>query len=121
MSDEATGRIWNERNRWVADNGLQDDAKAGCNATYTEPSDSLNRTGCVMSANLFFGVVRSWKYDQNRTSDETLSTDLNPYDYIQYPSATAIIDCGVVGSSHRCLPIHYVEIDGRPFPPQNIP
>ena len=121
VADEATGRIWNERNRWVADKGLQDDATAGCNATYTNWYHLPALNACIGTANLFYATVRIWKYDENRTSDETVSTDLRPTDYIQYPSATAIIDCGVVGSSNKCLPIHYVEIDGRPFSPQNIP
>ena len=121
VADKATRRIWNERNRWVADKGFEHDATAGCLATYNELYEVSLQRYCLNSAALFFVTFRSWKYDENLTGAETTSTDLRPTDYIQFPSANVVVDCGVAGSSNRCLPIHYIELDGRPLSPQNIP
>ena len=39
-------------------------------------------------------------------------------DFIQYPSATATVSCAPL--TGRCLPIHYITLDGRPLSPQNL-
>ena len=121
--DQGTGRIWNQRNRWVADKTFQLDAFAGCNATYATGGVWGNRRirGCNFSVGVFYTFIRSWLFDQYQRPDERVSTTAQPYDYIPFPSVTARIDCTVRGNTNRCLPIHYLEVDGRSFIPRNTP
>ncbi len=121
--DQGTGRIWNERNRWVADETFQKDAYRGCDAAYPQDEEWPNESnfGCRGAVDIAYTLIRSWQYDPNRNSAEEKSTKAKPEDYIPFPSATARIDCGAAGSSNRCLPIHYLEVSGRPLNPRNTP
>ncbi len=124
VMDRATGKIWNERNRWTADETFKDDAVSGCNITYKERNRSRfimrEWTKCINASTLFHKFLRDWKYDDELTDAEKRSVAAKSQEYVLYPSASASIDCGVVGSANRCLPIHHIEIDGRPLSPQNM-
>ena len=62
-------------------------------------------------------MIRGWKYDADMRNAETSSVDRYPR-FLQYPSSGRV-DCGP--TTGRCLPVHYMTLDGRPLSPQNIP
>ena len=125
VMDRATGKIWNERNRSVADDTFQDDAITGCGIKYKDRRSSRfimrEWTNCINASSLFYAFLRDWKYDKKLNGPERSSVASKPNEYVLFPGGSATVDCGVVGSANRCLPIHYIEIDGRPLSPQNMP
>ena len=73
------------------------------------------RLSCDGAARGYFQAVRT-KYGASN-SDEESSADLYA-EYRQYPS-TGSVNCSP--TSGRCLPVHYLTLEGRPLSPQNIP
>ena len=119
--DAAEGRVWNERNRQIADNTLRQDATTACSDSQ-QPSETTNVRAtetCLLFAEAFYQAVRHWQYRGTLTAVETSSVDARPLDFIEYPSSATTIDCAA--RDNRCLPIQYIKLDGRPFAPQNIP
>ena len=122
--DGATGRVWNERNRYRADRQLWDDTAAVCLADYQsgDPSGGMGAALCAAASLGFYMGVHGY-YRTNLTPDERDSVtdeDHAMYDdgmRVMESSSCAYSDQGV-GS--RCLPINYVERNGLPFAPQNM-
>ena len=122
--DGATGRIWNERNRYAVDLKFQADNLARCgeaNPFNGRTSDgTLLHSVCSIAAQGYYQAVRRLAgYRSSVSSDERTSTTLQS-NFIEYPATTttATVDCS--GSNNRCLPINYLKLDGKPFAPQNI-
>lgn len=118
--DGVRGRIWNERNRHVADVKFKNDNFASCEEIYPEGDRESSieitsawlgcRTGAIAFYNLILIPYRS------ATTSEVESVDDNP-SFIAMPASV----CSYASNpSNRCLPINYVELDGKPFAPQNI-
>ena len=116
--DDGTGRVWNERNRWVADEKFRDDSLGACAYWYPnwQGGDLFNRASCEASARLAHDGIRD-AYDDELTDAEDTSVDLRE-EFIQYPP-TGSVDCSP--STGRCLPLQFMTLDGRAFAPQNIP
>lgn len=122
--DAATGRIWNERNRYIADSQFKTDAFAYCDEAYplrarTVPG-TTGHTACITAATTYYGAVRYIAgFRSGLSAAETTSTT-GQTTFIEFPAAstTTTVDCRV--TTNRCLPINYLELDGKPFAPQNI-
>ena len=115
VADAGTGRVWNERNRLVADRGFRADNYAACAELYETLIERPLLTACNLAAPGYFMSVQS-KYEDSNDTEER-SVDLDPQ-FLEYPSS-GTVDCGPI--TGRCLPVHYLEVDGRPFAPQNLP
>ena len=115
VADAGTGRVWNERNRLVADRGFRADNYAACAGLYETLIERPLLTACNLAAPGYFMAVQS-KYEDSNDTEER-SVDLDPQ-FLEYPSS-GTVDCGPI--TGRCLPVHYLEVDGRPFAPQNLP
>lgn len=122
--DSATGRIWNERNRYIADSQFKTDAFAYCDEAYplrarTVPG-TTGHTACITAATTYYGAVRYIAgFRAGLSAAETTSTT-GQTSFIEFPAAstTTTVDCRA--ATNRCLPINYLELDGKPFAPQNI-
>ena len=100
---------------WIADRKIRADHLDACRDLFR--SGTSSRRACDTAAVLIYSSIRTWKYDAARTSEERTSVERYPR-FIKYPSSGSA-DCDP--SSGRCLPVHYMTLDGRPFSPQNIP
>ena len=122
IADAGTGKIWNERNRLAADNQFQSDLRTSCRTTYTYEWWEIQRKAqydaCIVAADKAYGGVRNAedKYDDTDNPSETSSVRINPA-FANYPVGP--VNCALSGS--RCLPVHYITLNGRPLSPQNIP
>ena len=114
--DDETGRVWNERNRYVADRQFRDDTRGICRDLYSLSGSAYLRLECEASSLAAYLGIRG-QY-QEATTEEKQSASRNS-GYIQYPSASARVNCAP--TTGRCLPIQFATLDGRPFSPQNIP
>ena len=114
--DDETGRVWNERNRYVADRQFRSDTRGICRDLYGSFGGGYVGVECEASSLATYLGIRG-QY-QDATTTEEQSAEQNP-SYIQYPSASATVDCAP--TTGRCLPLQFVTLDGRPFSPQNIP
>ena len=110
--DDDTGRVWNERNRQIADDKFLEDNRDSC----SDLSSSGSRPLCRGAAWLAYQGVRT-TYDGSLTDAEEDSVDDYP-EFIKYPR-TGSVNCAP--TTGRCLPVHFLTLDGRPFVPQNIP
>ena len=120
--DEGTGRIWNERNRWIADTRFQDDSNEACNADFPEGGNLFQdgqRAICLGASSSFFQIIRHWKYDGNLEPAETTSVNANG-DFIEYPDDNTVSQVSCAPPTGRCLPVHYATLEGRPFAPANL-
>ena len=117
--DGGTGRIWNERNRIIADQQFRTDNQDVCSIRYSldDKVEAKLWTACWLAANTYYLAIRMANYDNELTDPEEASVESSPA-FIQYPSITAAVDCGPL--TGRCLPVHYISLDGRPFSPQNL-
>ena len=113
IADRANGRVWNERNRLVADSTFEDDLDHLCGDD--DSGHSHSRLLCSTAADRFYNAIRSHG-GKEITPTEQISVNAQPTDYIEYPSY-GTVDCS--SNTNRCLPIHYIELNGRPFVPQN--
>ena len=116
--DGGTGRIWNERNRVVADEKFRSDNNDTCYVDYPWAHDLQGWAYCYAASWGYFKAVRGYKYDKDLTPAEESHRQIHSgFDY--YPSSTHTVDCSLLSS--RCLPVHYITVSGRPLVPQNIP
>ena len=119
--DEGTGRIWNERNRWIADTRFEDDNNAACNADFAGGGlfQRAKRITCLGASWTFFQLVRHWKYDGTLEPTEVTSVNADG-DFIVFPSQTSVSSVSCAPPNGRCMPVHYATLDGRPFAPANL-
>jgi hypothetical protein len=64
VADAGTGRVWNERNRLVADRGFRADNYAACAELYETLIERPLLTACNLAAPGYFMAVQS-KYDDS--------------------------------------------------------
>ena len=115
VADAGTGRVWNQRNRLIADETFREDNFASCAILYPWDDSPISRTICDVVAYGYYEVIRS-QYERSNTPEET-SAELH-LKFLRYPE-TGTVNCEpTVG---RCLPVHYLQLDGRPLVPQNFP
>ena len=118
--DRATGKVWNERNRYKADTQFRDDANGVCATRYPVSDAEDLFVGCVGTMTTTYGLIRGHKYRAELTAErldvQTKANDNNA-------SNDGIILWGprglCSGPNNRCLPIHYVTRNSLPFAPQN--
>ena len=115
--DDGDGRIWNERNRWIADQKFLQDAYDVCNTDFPGWKSKPQREICINAEDAFYQFIRAWKYDRTLTTDEGSSVARYP-EFIEYPSSGSV-DCAP--TTGRCLPVQVMTLEERPFAPQNIP
>ncbi len=116
VTDRATGKVWNERNRFRADMQFLWDNKRECAIRHSTPHTEGTREGCDIVANGYFAAVRVG--GGGRGLLPSPSEALSVYDS-SYPGMKLMSSSSCAGSSNRCLPIAYVERNDRPFAPQN--
>lgn len=115
--DDDTGLVWNQRNRYVADQQFLADNRESCRETYVVISANNRLLSlCYTAAKGAYGGVRL-KYPIDLTSNESQSVSRDD-EFIRYP-ATGQVSCAP--TTGRCLPVHFLTLDGRPLAPQNIP
>ena len=118
--DRSTGRVWNERNRYAADLRFKKDNIAYCDQRHgsrTTRAVQSAKWKCTIASNAYYRAVRGFAgYRKNLTIAEKESVSNRP-DYI----ITAVESCSyAVNPDNRCLPINYLELDGKPLAPHNI-
>ena len=123
VADEATGRVWNERNRYRADRKFLSDNQASCNDRFGFVGGENLLIYCHGAAGSYYGAVRHLAgYRHQLVGDEQASVT-DPA-HAEYHSAMKVADatnCNYSqNSSNRCLPIHYIKHNGKPFAPQNL-
>ena len=126
VMDGATGRVWNERNRSAADTRFKKDTWDYCE--YVEFADTHNpvkRDACRTASDGFYRAVHQWsgfRKDDTRPTEETNSLTFSHRDYVRGMKLMPAQECNfVLNPANRCLPINYIEHNGKPFIPQNIP
>lgn len=127
--DGATGRVWNERNRYAADRKFSADNTAYCDYVYPLSSSSSssrmpNRRQCLGKVGQYdFGLKHlAHRLGKNR-GDPSASEKRSIGSDFRFTVATSATtgSCSYASnSSNRCLPINYLTLDGKPFAPQNI-
>ena len=119
VADNADGTVWNERNRLFVDTMFKNDHQAYCAATYSSTWEFVQRQNCEAVALLFYQGVRDpWR---GSTNTEENSVDPDHADYYNGIRLTAASNCNyATNPSNRCLPINYIEYDGRPFAGEKI-
>ena len=128
LIDLATGRVWNERNRYAADRQLYDDMKDSCDDAFVDAGD---RGNCKLSAyTLYYGAVRNLAgYRPANAAERTHVTGNQEFDVINSGGTlpgSAAVSCAHgnltdrENSTNRCLPIYRLELKGKPFAPQRI-
>ncbi len=112
--DEASGRVWNERNRYVADEKFEDDIVAYCVQTYSFLLLYEKRVNCEKDARIYYlGVRKLAGYRSNTPSG--IDSDA------RFEVRTTSQNCSyTTNSRNTCLPINYLTLDGKPFAPQRI-
>ena len=117
--DEATGQVWNERNRLAADHQFKADNTAECDERWAHnPAGGIT---CYFYVELYFSGVRSWAKYRHENNAETASV-LNNKRYIVTNRGGYVSGSGTCSytthPNNRCLPIIYLEYGGKPFSPQ---
>ena len=133
--DRATGRVWNERNRYKADKVIKDDTAAYCAITITgaDPASAGSYLACQGASNAYYLAVRRFAgFRTALASGEGESvTDTGHAQYVDGMKVMPAASCAYVSdgdtsdgddgdSGNRCLPINYIERNGVPFVPQNM-
>ena len=119
VADNADGSVWNERNRLFADTMFKEDHQAYCAANYSWVWEFSDRANCEVAALAFYqGVRLPWR---GATSAEENSVDPDHVDYHNGIKLMTASDCNyATNSSNRCLPINYIEYEGKPFAGEEI-
>ncbi len=116
--DGGDGRVWNERNRWIADEQFEEDNEDSCD--YYHPLLELGTSllKCDTWEGVYYTAIRGLSgYNINLSDAEEDSVD-DDDEFIEYP-ARGRVNCRPTLS--RCLPMVYMTLDDKPFAPQNIP
>ena len=120
--DEGTGQIWNERNRWRADQQILKDTKSICWADLLENWEVRNYYLCRGVAVGYYQAVRNgadFRLLLVGDEDGSVTDPDNPH----YDPGMKVItaqDCGYgTNPANRCLPINYITFNGIPYAPQN--
>ena len=128
LIDQATGRVWNERNRYAANQQFLWDMEDACDQDSTIPTE---RNGCKRTANfLYYTAVRDLAgYRTENAAERTHFTANQKFDVINGGGTlpgSAAVSCAHgnltdrENSTNRCLPIYRLELNGKPFAPQKI-
>ena len=120
--DAGTGRVWHERNRFVADNRLNTDLWGAC-LQHHYWGDNYNLPAyraCRTVGNGFHAIIRNWSgYRTTLLPDELNSVTYGNSAYrTGYTMLASDADCIV--NTNRCLPITYMEFNGKPFAPKRL-
>ena len=118
--DGGSGRVWNERNRYAADKRLSTDNRDYCNETFDSFKQADAKFICDRARRVYDrAVARFGNHRKSVTTADQSSVTANPNFIVK--TATAVGSCSHgTNSANQCLPINYLELDGKPFAPQNI-
>ena len=112
--DQATGRVWNERNRFVADQKFLVDHQVYCTLDFLNTSNGVAHAKCRRWADTYYLGIREWAgFRANLNDSERNSITYGHDDYESGLLLAPAANCGL--SSNRCLPINYLEYQGKPF------
>ena len=120
--DRATGRVWNERNRYRADKQILNDTSAYCTSRYGPLGRERTLASCGLASLAYYQAVRSFAgFRSSLSSEEDSVNDPDDSMYHAGMRLMAASNCSYsANSNNRCLPINYVERNGNPFAPQNL-
>ena len=123
--DQATGRVWNERNRYRADRQIWADTESACVATHGSSLLNFNYTLCSAASNGFYNSIRvgGAARGANALTDFERDSVEDPTHHA-YDRGMKVMDEPLgclygTNERNRCLPIHYIQRNGNPFIPQN--
>ena len=107
--DQATGRVWNERNRYRADRQIERDAHASCRDKFEGAAEAVLLMACEGVASRAYDLIRIGAgYRRTLMGYEEPSVDNILHG--EYRSGMKVMpneDCSHAGNSdNRCLPIH---------------
>ena len=119
--DEATGRVWNERNRYRADRQIKADTEAACVAEHGTGLFNMDYQLCSTASTSFYEAIRrgGGARGHGALTDHERNT-VDNQSYSAYDSGMKVMTepngC-LYGSnpSNRCLPINYIQRNGNPF------
>ena len=125
--DEASGQVWNERNRFAADKQFARDTAEICEShSKWSPYPGIPSPYelCMIASSGYYTAVRSWAGYRSASGEETSNVSGNKRYTILFPGGSlegnTSGSCAHSNEKNRCLPINYLELDGKPFAPQNI-
>ena len=117
--DQATGRVWNERNRYVADRRFLLDHQVHCALDFLNTADGVAHAKCRTWANTYYKGIRELAgFRTNLTDPERNSVTYGHDDYVSGLVLAPAANCGL--RSNRCLPINYLEYEGKPLVPKGL-
>ena len=117
--DQATGRVWNERNRFVADQMFLTDHQIYCALDDLDNPNLAKRLACGAAADFFHRSIRRWAgFRTDLTDTERNSVTYGHDDYVSGLVLAPAANCGL--RSNRCLPINYLEYEGKPLVPKGL-
>ena len=120
--DQATGRVWNERNRYRADKKFLEDNERTCALKHPMEDEESLLILCSGVANVFYYSVKNISGNRAATTAEKSSVDVSTDSaYHAGMKVLSVTDCNyLTNADNRCLPINYVERNGNPLAPQNL-
>ncbi len=117
--NQATGRVWNERNRYVADQMFLTDHQVYCALDYLDNSNGATNAICQAAADFYhLGVRTGAGFRENLADSERNSVTYGHDDYVSGLVLAPAANCGL--RSNRCLPINYLEYEGKPLVPKGL-
>ena len=117
--DRATGRVWNERNRFVADQMFLTDHQIYCALDYRDNPNGAKNAICQRMADTYhLGVRTGAGFRTDLTDSERDSVTYGHDDYLSGLVLAPAANCGL--RSNRCLPINYLEYEGKPLVPKGL-
>ncbi len=128
LIDQATGRVWNERNRYAANKQFLWDMEDACDQDSTI---LIVRNACKgIADSIYYTAVRQLAgYRIENAVERTHFTANQKFDVINGGGTlpgSAAVSCAHgnltdrENSTNRCLPIYRLELKGKPFAPQRI-
>ena len=112
--DRATERVWNERNRYRADKQILSDTEDACAALFPAGLTIGGGVQCYRDSLGYYTGIRGYYREALTTESSEVDRNIAVGMKVAPSSVTA---CDVIGN--RCLPIHYVVRNSKPFAPQN--
>ena len=119
--DAGTGRVWHERNRYIADDRLSKDMVEICESARSSGiMGTIQHGRCTTTAGGWHFSIREWSGLRSAlTPAEMLTVTLGQPGYNDgYTMLNADADCNA--EANRCLPITYMEWKGVPFVPKDL-
>ena len=117
--DQATGRVWNERNRFVADQMFLTDHQIYCAFDNLDNPNLATNMACLAAAKTYhLGVRTGAGFRENLADSERNSVTYGHDDYVSGLVPAPAANCGL--RSNRCLPINYLEYEGKPLVPKGL-